>query len=161
MRDWGYDVSDHTDVDPLFGSLADAEGLIAEAHKRGLRVIIDYVINHTSDHHPWFVESRSARDNPTRDWYVWRDGRDEGPPNNWVSVFSGPAWSFDEPTGQWYRHTYLAEQPDLNWRNPEVVEAMFGVARFWLDRGVDGFRVDAAHQMMKDPAERDNPPAAA
>lgn len=158
MRDWGYDVSDHTDVDPVFGRLGDAEELIARAHERGLRVIIDYVINHTSDQHPWFVESRSSLDSNKRDWYVWRDGRDGGPPNNWVSVFSGPAWSFDEATAQWYRHTYLSEQPDLNWRNPDVVEAMFDVARFWLDRGVDGFRVDAAHQMMKDPAERDNPP---
>lgn len=159
MRDWGYDVSDHTDVDPVFGKLADAEELIALAHHRGMRVIVDYVINHTSDHHPWFVESRSSRDNPKRDWYVWRDGRGDEPPNNWVSVFSGPAWTYDEATGQWYRHTYLSEQPDLNWRNPEVVEAMFDVARFWLDLGADGFRVDAAHQMMKDPAERDNPPA--
>ena len=159
MRDWGYDISDHTDVDPLFGSLADAEELITRAHERGLRVIIDYVINHTSDQNPWFVESRSSPDNPKRDWYVWRDGRHGGPPNNWVSVFSGPAWTYDEASDQWYRHTYLSEQPDLNWRNPEVVEAMFDVARFWLDRGVDGFRVDAAHQIMKDPRERDNPPA--
>lgn len=159
MRDWGYDVSDHYDVDPLFGNLDDARELIAEAHERGLKVIIDYVLNHTSDHHPWFVESRASKDNPKRDWYVWRDGRDGGPPNNWVSVFSGPAWTFDEVTGQWYRHTYLAEQPDLNWRNPAVVEAMMDVVRFWVDLGVDGFRVDAAHQMMKDPQERDNPPA--
>lgn len=159
MRDWGYDVSDHTDVDPVFGDLGDARELITSAHDRGIRVIVDYVINHTSDQHPWFVESRSSRDNPKRDWYVWRDGRDAGPPTNWVSVFSGPAWSYDEDTDQWYRHTYLSEQPDLNWRNPEVAEAMLDVARFWLDLGVDGFRVDAAHQMMKDPRERDNPPA--
>jgi alpha-glucosidase len=159
MRDWGYDVSDHCDVDPMFGNLADAEQLIAEAHERGLKVIIDYVLNHTSDQHPWFLESSSSKDNPKRDWYVWRDGRHGGPPNNWVSVFSGPAWTYHEDTGQWYRHTYLSEQPDLNWRNPEVVEAMMGVARFWMDLGVDGFRVDAAHQMMKDPDERDNPPA--
>lgn len=160
MKDWGYDVSDHTDIDPTFGTLDDARQLVDEAHSRGLKVVIDYVINHTSDEHPWFKESRSSRDNPKRDWYVWRDGRSEGePPTNWISVFSGPAWSFDDATGQWYRHTYLSEQPDLNWRNPEVVEAMFDVARFWLDLGVDGFRVDAAHQMMKDPEERDNPPA--
>lgn len=159
MRDWGYDISDHCDVDPLFGSIDDAKTLIDEVHARDMRVIFDYVMNHTSDQHPWFKESRSSRDSPRRDWYIWRDGRDGGPPTNWVSVFSGPAWTFDETTGQWYRHTYLPHQPDLNWRNPELVEAMIDVARFWLDLGVDGFRVDAAHQMMKDPLERDNPPA--
>jgi glycosidase len=159
MRDWGYDVSDHTAVDPLFGDIGDATILVEKAHELGLKVIVDYVINHTSDEHAWFRESRSSRDNPKRDWYVWRDGRDGGPPNNWVSVFSGPAWAFDEATGQWYRHSFLSEQPDLNWRNPEVVEAMMDVVRFWLDLGVDGFRVDAAHQMMKDERERDNPPA--
>lgn len=159
MKDWGYDISDHTDVDPTFGTLADARELIDEAHARGLKVVIDYVINHTSDEHPWFRESKSSRDHPKRDWYVWQDGKDGGPPTNWVSVFSGPAWSYDEATSQWYRHTYLSEQPDLNWRNSELVEAMFDVARFWLDLGVDGFRVDAAHQIMKDPDLRDNPPA--
>ena len=160
MVDWGYDISDHTDVDPLFGNRAAAERLIEEAHARGIRVIFDYVMNHTSDQHPWFVESRSSTANPKRDWYVWRDPKPDGAaPTNWVSVFGGPAWSLDETTSQYYRHTYLAEQPDLNWRNPDLVEAMMDVARFWLDRGVDGFRVDAAHQMMKDPAERDNPPA--
>lgn len=159
MSDWGYDVSDHTDVDPLFGELATAERLIEEAHARGLRVIFDYLMNHTSIEHPWFVESRSSRDDPKRDWYVWRDPKEDGsPPTNWVSVFSGPAWTLDERTGQYYRHTFLPNQPDLNWRNPDLVEAMLDVARFWLDRGVDGFRVDAAHQMMKDPHERDNPP---
>jgi alpha-glucosidase len=160
MRDWGYDVTDHADVDPLFGDLAGAEQLIAEAHARNLRVILDFIPNHTSDLHPWFLESRSSRDSPRRDWYVWRDpAPGGGAPTNWVSVFSGPAWTLDLETGQYYRHTYLTSQPDLNWRNPEVREAMFDVARFWLDRGVDGFRVDAAHQMMKDPLERDNPPA--
>ena len=159
MRDWGYDISDHCDVDTLFGDLDDAKTLIEEAHRRNIRVIVDYVINHTSDQHPWFLESRSSRSNPKRDWYVWSDGRNAGLPNNWVSVFSGPAWSYDETTDQWYRHTYLPEQPDLNWRNPEVVDAMLDVARFWLDLGVDGLRVDAAHQMMKDPKSRDNPPA--
>lgn len=159
MRDWGYDISDHTDVDPLFGDIQTAERFITEAHVRGLRVIVDYVINHTSDQHRWFIESQSSRENPKRDWYVWRDPRPDGsPPNNWVSVFSGPMWALDETTGQYYRHTYLRSQPDLNWRNDEVREAMYDVARFWLDRGVDGFRVDAAHQMMKDPHERDNPP---
>ena len=160
MKDWGYDISDHTDVDSLFGDLLAAERLIEEAHKRGLRVIVDYVMNHSSDLHPWFLESRSSPDSPKRDWYVWRDPRADGsPPTNWVSVFSGPAWTLDRSTGQYYRHTFLPSQPDLNWRNPELVEAMLDVARFWLERGIDGFRVDAAHQMMKDPYERDNPPA--
>ncbi|MGC2240215.1 MAG: alpha-amylase family glycosyl hydrolase [Acidimicrobiia bacterium] len=159
MADWGYDISDHTAVDPLFGDLSTAERLIEEAHGRGLRVIVDYVINHTSDRHRWFIESGSSRDSTKRDWYIWRDPKPDGsPPNNWVSVFSGPAWTYDETTGQYYRHTFLPNQPDLNWRNPDVVEAMLDVARFWLERGVDGFRVDAAHQMMKDPLERDNPP---
>lgn len=159
MRDWGYDVADHTDVDPIFGTIADAKQLIEAAHERKIRVVVDYVMNHTSDLHPWFVESRSSKDNPKRDWYVWRDpSPDGGPPNNWVSVFSGPSWTLDPTTGQYYRNSYLATQPDLNWRNPEVVDAMEDVARFWLELGVDGFRVDAAHQMMKDPLERDNPP---
>jgi alpha-glucosidase len=159
MRDWGYDVSDQCEVDPLFGDLDDAIALIDRAHGLGLKVIVDYVINHTSDEHPWFQESSSSRDDPKRDWYVWRDGREGGPPNNWVSPFGGPMWSFDESTDQWYRHTFLSSQPDLNWNNSEVVEAMMGIVRFWLDLGVDGFRVDAAHFMMKDPRERDNPPA--
>ncbi len=160
MADWGYDVSDHTDVDPIFGDLATAKRLFEEIHKRDMKVIVDYLMNHTSLEHAWFTESRSSRDDPKRDWYVWRDPKPDGSaPNNWVSVFSGPAWTLDPETGQYYRHTFLAHQPDLNWRNPEVREAMFDVARFWLDLGVDGFRVDAAHQMMKDPRERDNPPA--
>ncbi|MCZ6662066.1 MAG: alpha-amylase family glycosyl hydrolase [Actinobacteria bacterium] len=160
MRDWGYDISGHTEVDPLFGDLEAAQQLIDEAHRRGMRVIVDYVMNHTSDEHPWFVESRSSRDSLKRDWYVWREPKSDGsPPNNWVSVFGGPAWTLDEATGQYYRHTYLPSQPDLNWRNEETVQSALDVARFWLDRGVDGFRLDAAHQMMKDPLERDNPPA--
>jgi alpha-glucosidase len=160
MADWGYDVADHTDVDPLFGDLDTAQRLIDAIHARDMRVIVDFVLSHTSDQHPWFQESRSSVDSPQRDWYVWRDPRSEGtPPNNWLSVFGGSMWTLDEHTGQYYRHTYLDQQPDLNWRQPEVQEAMFDVARFWLDRGVDGFRVDAAHQMMKDPEERDNPPA--
>ena len=158
MKDWGYDISDHTDVDPMFGDIDDAKALIDSAHEKGLKIIVDYVMNHTSDQHSWFIESRSSRDNPKREWYVWADGRDDGPPNNWVSVFSGPAWSRDETTDQWYRHTFLPSQPDVNWRNEESVEAMLDVARFWLDLGVDGFRVDAAHQMAKDPLMRDNPP---
>lgn len=157
MKDWGYDVSDHTDVDPIFGDLVEARELIAKSHDKGLKLVIDYVMNHTSSAHPWFLESKSSRNDPKRDWYVWRDGKNGNPPTNWVSVFSGPSWTYDETTDQWYRHTYLSEQPDLNWRNPEVVEAMLDVARFWLDMGVDGFRIDAAHQIMKDPDERDRP----
>lgn len=159
MADFGYDVADYTDVDPLFGTLEDFDRLLAAAHERGIRVLIDYVPNHTSDQHPWFVESRSSRDNPRRDWYIWRDPKPDGsPPNNWISMFAGPAWQWDEATGQYYLHTFLAEQPDLNWRNPHVKAAMFDVARFWLDRGVDGFRIDVAPMVMKDPELRDNPP---
>jgi alpha-glucosidase len=159
MADFGYDVADYTDVDPLFGSLADLDELLTEAHQRGLRVIIDLVPNHSSDRHPWFVESRASRDNAKRDWYVWADPKPDGsPPNNWLSVFGGPAWEWDEETGQYYLHSFLKEQPDLNWRNPAVKEAMFDVVRFWLERGVDGFRIDVAHYIMKDPTLRDNPP---
>ncbi len=160
MKDFGYDVADYCDVDPLFGSLDDAEALIAAAHERGLKVIVDWVPNHTSDEHPWFVESRAGRDSPKRDWYVWRDpAPDGGPPNNWVASFvEGPAWTLDERSGQYYLHLFLPEQPDLNWGNPEVVEAMHEVARFWLDRGVDGFRVDVVHCIGKDPSLPDDPP---
>lgn len=159
MADFGYDVSNYTDVDPIFGSLADADQLIARSHELGLKVIIDWVPNHSSDQHPWFIESRSSRGNPKRDWYTWKDpGPDRERPNNWLSVFGGPAWTFDERTEQYYLHTFLKEQPDLNWRNPAVVDAMLDTLRFWLDRGVDGFRIDTAHFMMKDPQFRDNPP---
>ena len=159
MADFGYDVADYTNVDPLFGTLADFDTLVAEAHRRDLKVIIDWVPNHTSDQHAWFQASRASRDNPKRDWYVWRDARADGsPPNNWLSVFGGPAWTLDEPTGQYYLHSFLKEQPDLNWRNPEVRAAMFDSLRFWLERGVDGFRIDVAHSIMKDPHLRDNPP---
>ena len=158
MADFGYDVADYTGVDPLFGSLDDFDELLAGAHERGVRVLVDYVPNHTSDRHPWFAESRASRASAKRDWYVWRDGRaDGGPPNNWISMFVGPAWEWDAASGQYYLHTFLREQPDLNWRNPEVREAMFDVARFWLDRGVDGFRIDVAQFVMKDPELRDNP----
>lgn len=160
MADFGYDVADYTSVDPLFGDLATFDELLARAHRRELHVIIDFVPNHTSDQHPWFIESRSSRDNPKRDWYVWADPKPDGsPPNNWLSVFGGPAWEWDEKTEQYYLHSFLKEQPDLNWRNPEVKEAMFDVVRFWLERGVDGFRIDVAHYIMKDPQLRDNPPA--
>jgi alpha-glucosidase len=159
MADFGYDISDHTDVDPRFGSLETFDALVADAHARGIRVVVDYVPNHTSDQHPWFVASRSSRDDPKRDWYVWRDPKPDGsPPNNWLSLFGGSAWETDPATGQAYLHTFLREQPDLDWRNPEVREAMFDVARFWLDRGVDGFRIDVAGAVMKDPELLDNAP---
>lgn len=160
MADFGYDVTDYTDVDPVFGTLADTDELITRAHDLGLRVIIDWVPNHSSSRHPWFLEARSERTNPRRDWYIWKDPGSGGePPNNWLSVFGGSAWTFDETTGQCYLHSFLAEQPDLNWRNSDLVAAMFDTLRFWLDRGVDGFRIDAAHFMMKDPRFRSNPPS--
>jgi alpha-glucosidase len=159
MRDFGYDVSDYCDVDPLFGTLADFDRFVAEAHARHIRVLVDLVPNHTSDQHPWFVESRSSRDNPKRDWYIWRDGTPDRPPNNWIAAFTNePAWTWDEKTGQWYLHLFLPEQPDLNWENPEVEAAMHDVMRFWLDRGVDGFRIDVAHGLGKDPRLPDEPP---
>jgi glycosidase len=160
MADFGYDVSDYTDVDPLFGTLDDADTLIDEAHRLGLKVIIDWVPNHSSDQHPWFAESRTSLDNPKRDWYVWAEPDDDGqPPNNWLSMFGGPAWTLDDATQQFYLHSFLAEQPDLNWRNPDVVDAMMDTLRFWLDRGIDGFRMDVAHFMAKDPHMRSNPPS--
>ncbi len=159
MADFGYDVADYCDVDPLFGSLGAFDRLLAEAHRRGLRVIVDWVPNHTSDQHPWFLESRSSRGDPKRDWYIWRDGTPDRPPNNWVAAFTGkPAWTWDERTQAWYLHLFLPQQPDLNWENPDVVRAMHGVLRFWLDRGVDGFRIDVVHRIGKDPALPDWPP---
>ena len=158
MADFGYDVADYCGIDPLFGTLADFDALIAEAHRRKLKVILDFVPNHSSIVHPWFAESRSSRTSPKRDWYIWRDpGPDGGPPNNWLSNFGGPAWTFDAATGQYYYHAFLAEQPDLNWRNPAVRAAMHDVLRFWLERGVDGFRVDVIWHLMKDAGFRDNP----
>jgi len=158
MRDFGYDVSDYRGIDPLFGSLADFDALLKSAHARGLKIILDFIPNHTSDQHPWFRESRSAKNNPKRDWYVWRDAKPDGsPPNNWESEFGGPAWTFDDLTGQYYYHAYLKEQPDLNWRRPDVERAMCDVLRFWFDRGVDGFRVDAIHHLHEDEQYRDNP----
>ena len=160
MADFGYDVADYCDIDPLFGDLATFDALLAEAHERGLRVLLDWVPNHTSDQHPWFVESRSSRDSPKRSWYRWRDGSPQAPPNNWPAAFGGgPAWTWDEATGQWYLHTFLPQQPDLNWDDPEVVAAMHDTLRFWLDRGVDGFRADVVHLIGKDPALRDVPEA--
>jgi alpha-glucosidase len=159
MADFGYDVSDYCAVDPLFGTLTDLNALLDEAHQRGIKLILDFVPNHTSDKHPWFRQSRSSRTNIKRDWYIWRDGKPGGdPPNNWVSQFGGPAWTFDPTTSQYYLHSFLREQPDLNWRNPAVREAMFEAIRFWLDRGVDGFRVDVIWLLIKDAEFRDNPP---
>ncbi len=156
MADFGYDVSDYRDVDPIFGTLADFDHLVAECHARDMRVVIDWVPNHTSDQHPWFQASRSSREDPKRDWYVWRDG--DEPPNDWMSQFKavGPSWTFDEPTGQWYLHSFMREQPDLDWDNPEVEAAMHDVIRFWFDRGVDGLRLDAIHKIAKDPLLRDH-----
>ena len=142
MADFGYDISDYVGIDPIFGTSADFDALVAAAHGHGLRIILDLVPNHTSDQHAWFVESRSSRDNPKRDWYIWRDARPDGSaPNNWMSEFGGSAWAWDEATQQYYYHAFLDKQPDLNWRNPEVRHAIYDVMRFWLRRGVDGFRV--------------------
>ena len=159
MADFGYDISDFCDIDPCFGTLDGFDALVQEAHAKGLKLILDFVPNHTSDRHPWFVQSRSARSDPRRDWYIWRDpAPDGGPPNNWLGNFGGPAWTLDAVTGQYYAHSFLKEQPDLNWRNPEVRAAMYEVLRFWLRRGVDGFRVDVLSQIVKDAQFRDNPP---
>ena len=158
MADFGYDVSNYTDIDPLFGSLEDFDALLADAHQRGIRLVMDFVPNHTSDQHPWFIESRSSRDNPKRDWYLWRDpAPGGGAPTNWLSSFGGSAWTWDERTEQYYHHHFLPQQPDLNWRNPDVVDAMLDAMRFWLDRGVDGFRLDVIWLIIKDEQYRDNP----
>ena len=158
MADFGYDVADYCDVDPRFGTLADFDALLAKAHTKGLRVLLDFVPNHSSDRHRWFVASRSSRDDPKRDWYIWRDpATDGGPPNNWISDFGGPAWTFDERTGQYYSRAFLPEQPDLNWRNPAVQAAMLDAMRFWFDRGVDGFRIDVLWHMVKHADFPDNP----
>jgi len=159
MKDFGYDVADYCNVDPMFGTLADFARLIERAHALELRVIIDQVFSHTSDQHPWFRESRSSRDNPHADWYVWADAKADGsPPSNWQSVFGGPAWAWDARRGQYYLHNFLTEQPDLNVHNPAVQDALLASARFWLERGVDGFRLDAIDYAMHDPALTDNPP---
>ncbi|WP_424631991.1 alpha-amylase family glycosyl hydrolase [Bradyrhizobium sp. SYSU BS000235] len=159
MVDFGYDISDYTRIDPLFGTLDDFDALVAAAHGLGLKVILDLVPNHTSDQHPWFIESRGSRTNPKRDWYIWHDGREGSePPTNWISEFGGSSWEFDPHTGQYYYHAFLTAQPDLNWRNPDVRRAMYEVMRFWLRRGVDGFRVDVMWHLVKDDLLRDNPP---
>jgi len=161
MKDFGYDVSDYRDVDPMFGSLSDFDSLLAEAHTRGLKVIIDQVWSHSSDQHAWFVESSGSRDNPRADWYVWADPKADGtPPNNWLASFGGPAWTWNAKRRQYYLHNFLPEQPDLNFWNPEVQDAVLDVARFWLDRGVDGFRLDVVNYYVHDRELRDNPPAA-
>ena len=158
MKDFGYDVSDYTGIHPLFGTLEDFDLLIREAHAHKIKLVLDFVPNHTSDQHPWFIESRSSRDNPKRDWYIWRDpALGGGPPNNWLSNFGGSAWEYDPKTEQYYYHAFLREQPDLNWRNSQVIEAMLNVLRFWLERGVDGFRVDVLWHLIKDEQFRDNP----
>jgi alpha-glucosidase len=153
MADFGYDVADYCGIDPIFGTMEDFDRLLAELHRRGLRMILDFVPNHTSDQHPWFLESRSSRHNPKRDWYLWRDE-----PNNWPSHFGGSGWELDATTNQHYYHAFLKQQPDLNWRNPDVKSAMFDALRFWLRKGVDGFRVDVMWLMIKDDQFRDNPP---
>jgi alpha-glucosidase len=159
MADFGYDIADYTGIDPLFGTMADFDALIAAAHDGALKLILDLVPNHTSDQHPWFIESRRSRDNPKRDWYIWRDPNEVGgPPNNWLSEFGGSAWQYDPATRQYYYHAFLAQQPDLNWRNPEVRRAIHDVMRFWLSKGVDGFRVDVIWHLIKDAEFRDNPP---
>ena len=161
--DYGYDISNYTAIDPTYGTMDDFNNLVAEAKKRGIRILMDYVINHTSDQNPWFLESRSSRTNPKRDWYIWRDGKGETatnkgqPPNNWQSWFGGSAWQWDEKTRQYYYHYFYVQQPDLNWRNPEVHKAMDGVLDFWMQRGVAGFRIDAVSRLFEDPNLRDDP----
>lgn len=159
MQDFGYDVSDYRNIDPLFGTMADFDVMLAEMHKRGLKLIIDLVLNHTSEKHPWFEESRKNRDNPKADWYVWADPRRDGTaPNNWLSVFGGSAWQFDTRRGQYYYHQFLKQQPDLNLRNPAVQDELLAIAEWWLKKGVDGFRLDALNHGIHDAQLRDNPP---
>jgi oligo-1,6-glucosidase len=156
--DNGYDISDYEDVDPVFGSLADFDALLAAVHERGMKLVMDLVVNHSSDEHPWFVESRASRDSPKRDWYWWRPPRDGREPNNWASAFTGPAWELDEATGDYYLHLFSRKQPDLNWESPAVREAVYAMMRRWLDRGVDGFRMDVINFISKDPALPDGVP---
>lgn len=159
MVDFGYDVLNYCDIDPCFGTLADFDDLLAAAHVRNLKVILDFVTNHTSNRHPWFVESKRGRTSRKRDWYVWRDpAPGGGPPNNWISDFGGSAWEWDEASGQYYLHAFLPEQPDLDWQNPDVRSAMYDVLRFWFERGVDGFRIDVLWHLIKAPGLPDNPP---
>ncbi len=156
--DFGYDVSDYENIDPMYGTLADFDYLASEAKKRNIHIILDFVVNHTSDQHKWFLASKSSRTSPYRDWYIWRDGKGPGqPPNNWVSTFGGSAWQFDPTTNQYYYHYFYPQQPDLNWRNPAVKDAMFDVTRWWYKRGVSGFRLDAVDTLFEDPNLKDNP----
>lgn len=158
MADFGYDVANYCDIHPLFGTLDDFKELLEKAHNLNIKMIMDLVPNHSSNQHPWFLESRSSKDNPKRDWYIWKDPKPDGSlPNNWISFFGGPAWEFDDQTGQYYLHQFAKEQPELNYRNPEVFEAIKDVMRFWLDMGIDGFRVDVIWLMMKDPEFKDEP----
>ncbi|HLU21739.1 MAG TPA: alpha-glucosidase [Bacillaceae bacterium] len=155
--DNGYDISDYQDIMADFGTMADFDELLDEVHKRGMKLILDLVINHTSDEHPWFIESRSSIDNPKRDWYIWRDGKDGKEPNNWESIFNGSAWKYDEKTNQYFMHIFSERQPDLNWENPEVRNALFDMVNWWLDKGIDGFRVDAISHIKKEPGLKDMP----
>jgi alpha-glucosidase len=156
--DFGYDVSDYENIDPMYGTLADFDALASEAKKRGIHIILDFVVNHTSDQHKWFLDSKASRTAEHRDWYIWRDGKGAGqPPNNWISDFGGSAWTLDPATNQYYYHYFAAAQPDLNWRNPAVKDAMFDVTRWWYKRGVSGFRLDAVDTLFEDPKLRDNP----
>ncbi|MBE0696048.1 MAG: hypothetical protein IH586_03910 [Anaerolineaceae bacterium] len=156
--DFGYDISDYCAIDPKFGTLADFDRLVEGARARGMHIILDMVLNHTSDQHPWFTQSRSSRDNPFRDWYLWADPKPGGKsPNNWQSVFGGSGWELDSTTGQYYFHMFTKEQPDVNWRNPAVRHALLDVFRFWLERGVDGFRLDVFNVYFKDKGLRSNP----
>jgi len=159
--DFGYDVSDYENIDPMYGTLADFDRLQKLGADHGIKIILDFVVNHTSDRHPWFTDSRASRTAPKRDWYIWRDGKgqgkDDGPPNNWISGFGGPAWQWDSATNQYYYHYFYVQQPDLNWRNPAVVDAMYGTTEWWYRRGVAGFRLDAVDSLFEDPALRDNP----
>jgi len=155
--DFGYDVSDYENIDPMYGTLADFDRLQKLGEERGIKIILDFVVNHTSDQHPWFIDSRSSRTAPKRDWYIWRDGKGDGPPNNWISNFGGSAWQWDSTTKQYYYHYFYVQQPDLNWRNPAVVDAMYGTTEWWYKRGVAGFRLDAVDSLYEDPTLRDNP----
>jgi len=157
MVDSGYDVADYRSIDPIYGTMADFELLLAEAHKRGIHIIMDIVVNHTSDQHAWFKQSRSSRDNPKRDWYTWHDGKKGGPPTNWKALVGGGTWEWDKHTQQYYLHSFLKAQPDLNWRNPQVKQEIYSTLRFWLDKGVDGFRCDILNYFLKDEELRDNP----
>lgn len=159
MVDGGYDIADYVDIDPSFGTFENFNKLLEEAHKRGIKTILDFVPNHTSDQHPWFLKSKSSRDNPKRNYYIWKNPKKDGSaPNNWLSAFGGSAWEYDKPTGQYYLHSFYKEQPDLNWRNPLVFKEMVAILKFWLDKGVDGFRIDSVHMIFKDQVFRDDPP---